>query len=84
MWLNELQIAIVEKDTDKLDKLLDSLPEFDNVDDMKKASFLLKEALELLYKLKDDTSESMIRIKKNLDFLKSTHNDPVNKLDIKS
>ncbi len=83
MWLNKLQIAIIEKDTEKLDKLLDNLPEFDNLDDMKKASYLLKEALGLLYKLKDETSESMKQIKKNLDFINSTLDKPKNKLDVK-
>jgi hypothetical protein len=83
MWLNKLQIAIIEKDTDKLDELLDDLPEFESQDEMIKASYLLKEALELMYKLKDETSESMKQIKKNLEFLNSTHNGPKNKLDVK-
>jgi len=84
MWLNKLQIAIIEKNTDKLNELLDIVPEFDNVEDMQKASYLLKEALKLMYELKDETSESMKQIKKNIDFLNSTHNAPKNKLDLKS
>ena len=83
MWLNNLQIAIIEKDTDKLDKLLEKLPEFEDEAQMQKASYLLREALELLYTLKDETSESMKQIKKNLEFINSTHAKPANKLDLK-
>ena len=84
MWIKDLQIAIIEKDAYKLEKVLDSeLPEFKDLAEMQKASYLLREALELLFKLKDDTSESMSRIKKNLDFLKSHEDTPKNKLDIK-
>ena len=83
MWLNKLQIAIVEKDVDKLDELLEQMPEFKDKDEMIKAACLLKEALNLLYTLKDQTSESMKQIKKNLDFLSSTQNKPKNKLDVK-
>lgn len=84
MWLNKLQIAIVEKDTDKLDELLNTLPEFKNKEEMQKASYLLKEAMVLLLKLKGETSASMKQIKKNLEFLNSTQSNPTNKLDIKS
>ncbi|QFR48364.1 hypothetical protein FJR48_00930 [Sulfurimonas lithotrophica] len=84
MWLNKLQIAIVEKDTDKLDELLNTLPEFKNKEEMQKASYLLKEAMVLLLKLKSETSASMKQIKKNLEFLNSTQSNPTNKLDIKS
>lgn len=83
MWINDLQIAIIEKDVDKLDELLDTLPEFKNKEEMEKASYLLKEALTILYKLRDETSESMKQIKKNIDFLNSTHGDVKNKLDVK-
>ena len=75
MWINDLQIAIIEKDTDKLDELLETLPEFKDKEEMQKAAYLLKEALALLYKLKDETSASMKQIKKSLDFLNSTHGD---------
>jgi len=84
MWLNQLQIAIIEKDTDKLDELLNTLPEFENEEEMQKASYLLKEALELLYTLKDKTSHSMQQIKKSLQFIGATQNNYSTKLDIKS
>ena len=84
MWLNKLQIAIVEKNTDLLDILLDDLPEFRDVDEMQKASYLLREASILLHTLRDDTSHQMSQIQKNLNFLNSTQAPTVSKLDIKS
>jgi hypothetical protein len=83
MWLNKLQIAIIEKDTDKIDELTKELPEFENKEQMQKASYLLKEAATLLFELKDETSHAMRQIKKNIDFINSTQNKPKNKLDVK-
>ncbi len=45
MWLNKLQIAIIEKDTDNLDALLDNMPKFTDKKEMISAQYLLKEAL---------------------------------------
>lgn len=83
MWLNSLKIAIVEKNTDKIDKLIDSIPKFNDLKEVESAMYLLKEAMELLYTLKDETAESMMKIKKNLDFINSTQHTNTNSLDIK-
>lgn len=84
MWLNNLKIAIVEKNTDNIDKLLDSVPKFEDLKEAESAMYLLKEAAELLYILKDETAESMMKIKKNLEFINSTQHTTTNSLDIKS
>jgi len=84
MWLKNLQIAIIEKDIEKLDNILnEELPEFEDQEQMEKASYLLKEAAVFLYELKDETSHAMRQIKKNIDFINSTQNKPKNKLDVK-
>jgi len=83
MWLNKLQIAIIEKNTDALDKLLDTMPSFENKKDMESAAYLLREALELLYTLKDATSSTMKQLKKNISFIQSTAPQQKNKFDIK-
>lgn len=72
MWLNRLKIAIIEKNTDEIDKLLDEVPEFSNKKAMQEAMYLMREASELLYSLKDETGEILSQIKKNIDFLNST------------
>jgi len=85
MWLNQLKIAIVEKNTNKLNELMDALPQLENNKEIKEALFLLREASELVYTLKDKTSISMRQMKKNIDFLKSTQSPTQrNTLDIKS
>ena len=84
MWLTKLKIAIVEKNTDALDKLLDKIPELTDADDIQQAIYLLKEATELVSSLKDETQASMKLVKKNLQFLRSTDIPISRKLDIKS
>ena len=87
MWLNKLKVAIIQKDTDALDNLIDTMPKYDarkNLKEMQEVMYLFREALELLYTLKDETSTSMKQIKKNIDFLNVTITDSTNRLDIKS
>ncbi len=63
---------------------MDETPKLTDVDKIKEAMFLLKEATTLLQSLKDETSESMKQIKKTMDFIKSTQHQDINKLDITS
>jgi hypothetical protein len=83
MWFDQLKIAIIEKNTDTMDKLLIDMPTFDNVDDMKSAQALLKEGLILLHTLKDETSLSMKLLQKNIKYLNSTQIPTSTTLDIK-
>ncbi|RLA71673.1 MAG: hypothetical protein DRG78_24905 [Epsilonproteobacteria bacterium] len=84
MWLTNLKIAIVEKNPDALDKLLDDIPTLSKAEDIEMAIYLLREAAELLHTLKDETEVSMGKIKKNLQFLRSTEIKTSSRLDIKS
>jgi hypothetical protein len=84
MWLKELQIAVIEKNIQKIDNLLDTTPNFEKSDEVKQAAYLLREALELLYTLKDETARDMQKLKKHIDFMDSTKSSNSFKLDIKS
>ena len=85
MWLKQLKIAIIEKNTNKLNELMDSLPQLENTEEIEEALYLIKEASELVYTLKDETSVSMRQMKKNIDFLNSTQTSTQkNTLDITS
>jgi len=84
MWLNNLKIAIIEKNTDKLNELMDNLPQLTKKEEIEQAIYLLREASELVYTLKDETSDSMKQIKKNLQFLRSTEIPTSIRLDIRS
>jgi len=84
MWITKLKIALVQKNIDQIKGLVNEVPKFDDVKDVKEAMYLLKEATELLFTLQGETESSMKQIKKNLDFLKSTAPQQTTKLDIKS
>ena len=84
MWLNQLKIALIEKNTDTIDKLLINMPTFDNVDDMRSAQALLKESLILLHTLKDATASSMKQLQTNINYLNATQSTTSTMLDIKS
>ena len=84
MWLKELKIAIIEKDTDRLNALMDSLPELSDADDINTALFLLKEATAIVTELRDETQSVMIQMKKNIDFLQSTSSPRTSKFDVNS
>jgi len=84
MWLKEFKIALIEKDIDRLTKLMESLPELTEATEIDEALHLLKAATILVESLRDDTKSSMIQMKKNMDFLKSTQAPIMGKLDITS
>jgi hypothetical protein len=82
MWLKAFTIAIVEKDIDKLNHLMDVIPEFDKKADIQSAVALINEAKKLVETLRDDTQNSMIQMQKNIKFLKSTQAPTISKLDV--
>jgi len=84
MWLNQLKIAVVQKDIDLLNSLLDNIPILEDPQEIENANYLLAEATKLVASLQVKTSKSMVQVKKNILFLKSTTAPNVSKLDIKS
>ena len=84
MWLKELQSAIIKKDENALENLLNSPFKSDDIDEMKRAQFLLLEAIKVIEELKNETKITMIQLKKNIDFLNSTQLSADNKFDIRS
>ena len=84
MWVNKFKIAIAQKDTQTIETLLKSVPSFEDIDEAKEASYLMRAALELLLTLQDETSASMKKIKKNINFLQSSLSDSRGSFSIKS
>lgn len=84
MWLTKLKIAIIEKNVDAIDKLLDDIPELTDNKEIEQAVYLLKEASNIIESFKDDTVESMRQIKKNLQFLRSNDIPTSKTLDVMS
>jgi hypothetical protein len=84
MWLNKLKIAIIEKDFLSLEKLLDDIPKLSDKQEVEQAIYLLKEATHIVEDFKSETQNSMIQIKKNINFLNSARADKTAKFDITS
>ena len=84
MWLNQLKVAVVQKDIKLLESLLSAVPTFESEEEVQNAFYLLKEASAVVESLKDETATSMTQVKKNIDFLKSTHSMGKGTLDISS
>ncbi len=85
MWLTSLKIAIIEKNTNNLDKLMEDIPSLSEQEDIQQAIYLLREASELVHTLKDEAAVSMKKIEKNIKFLRSTETSTSTstKLDIR-
>lgn len=84
MWLKELKIAVIEKNPNKFKALLEELPKLTDAKEREEALYLIEAAKEIVTSLKDDTQTSMIRLKKNIDFLNSARADAPAKFDITS
>lgn len=82
MWLNQLKVAIVQKDVELLDSLLQDIPQLQDEKEIESALYLLQETTVLLQNLKEEAASSMQQIKKNLDFLNSTEAKKTAKFDI--
>lgn len=73
-WKTQLEIAIIEKDSEKLSKVLDETPKkFKDNDEIRSVMYLLKQAAEFMYELRDETAISMAKLKKNIEFIESMH-----------
>jgi len=83
MWIKKLQIAIIEKNPDAIDALMQETPEFKDKKEIESAMYLLREAMELIYTLKDETALTIKQLKKNIDFLASTQPQTQNRLDVR-
>ncbi len=86
MWINKLKLAIVEKNTEAIDELLNSMPSFEDKEqtEAEEAMFLLREALVLAHTLQDETSSSMQLIQQNIKFLKANQEQTRGSLNITS
>ena len=82
MWLEELKIAVVEEDVEKIDFLMQEPPKLEDAQEIDSARTLIDEALKILTKLRSESEKSMQKIKKNIEFLNATELHPNSRLDI--
>jgi len=82
MWLTKLKIAIVEKNTDNLNKLMDDIPQLEDKKEIEEAIYLLKEASAIVQNLKEGLDKSMKQMQKNIKFLRVTESTASSKFDV--
>lgn len=68
-WIDELKIAILNKDDKKVLNLIEDLPKFDNIEDLICARELVGEFIKQLQNDKDSLSKSMLKLKQTRFFL---------------
>lgn len=71
-WTKALKIAIVEEDINKIESLIDTLPQMQTEKEMQEAAYMMKAAYDLMTKRKDETADTLLKIKKQKAFLSST------------
>ncbi len=80
MWINKLKIALVEENFELFTALLDEVPQSVDKEMLIEASYLTQEILRRVELKKEETAHIMVQLKKNMDFLDSTHT-PSTKFD---
>jgi hypothetical protein len=68
-WVDSFKIALIKEDDKTIGELLEEIPEFDDVEDMKVASNLIEEAIATFTKKRQETLNQMDYIKKSKKFL---------------
>ena len=68
-WTNSLKIAIIEEDIENISKILNKLPKFQDLDKAQEALSLIQVATTLAKKRRQETLETMNKIKKTKKFL---------------
>jgi hypothetical protein len=62
-YLNELKIAVINEDIDKLQKLIDTAPEYNTLQEAQEIVAFLQQAVKFLQKEKNRLSAEMQKIK---------------------
>lgn len=83
MWLSKLKTALVLEDIETLSSLVDEMPQFESIEQMEEASYLLIQTKTLIEKNKAETAQILQQLKNNLNFLKSTQEEPPSSLNLK-
>ncbi|MDO9056291.1 MAG: hypothetical protein Q7U69_07040 [Sulfuricurvum sp.] len=83
MWLTKLKTALILEDFETLSSLLDEMPQFDTLQQIEEASYLLAQSKTSLEKNRAETAHILQQLKNSLNFLKSTQTEPPSSLNLK-
>ena len=82
MWLKRLKIAVVQKDTKELEHLLDNIPKLTEKKEIDEGLCLLDAAKNIVEELQEEDATTMLQMRRNLDFLRSTQTNKSVKFDV--
>lgn len=74
-WLEDFKISIIEKDFEKIQTLLDEMPEIKSIDDLRTSVALINEAKKLLAQEQQILRENMAKVQKSKKFLSTYHEE---------
>lgn len=83
MWLTNFKKAVILKEFETLNRLIDEMPPMESLSQMEEAAYLLHHAKILLETEQSATLASIQQLKNTIDFLKATENTPVSSLNLK-
>lgn len=83
MWLTKLKTSLVLEEIESISDLLDTMPEFETLEEMEEAAFLLQQSKMLLESKKTQTAHTLQQLKNSIDFLKSTQQQTPHTLNLK-
>lgn len=83
MWHSELKKALLIEDFSTLEQLIVTMPQFDSIDQIKEAAYLLSAVRILLEEERGVTLSTMNQLKTTLDFLKASETTPQSSLNLK-
>lgn len=70
-WMNNLKIAVIEKDIERIGALIQNVPSFSDIDEAKEALILIQESIILVDTEKNKMMEIMKKIKQTKVFLQN-------------
>ena len=83
MWLTRFKTALVLEDFDSIAALLGEMPQFETLQQIEEASYLLAQTKSVVEKNKSQTAHVLQQLKNSLNFLKSTQTEPPSSLNLK-
>jgi len=83
MWLTKLKTALVLEDFESISVLLDEMPQFETLQQMEEAAYLLAQTKASVEQNKSQTAHVLQQLKNSLNFLKSTQTEPPSSLNLK-
>ncbi len=83
IWFTNFKKAMILKEFETLDQLINEMPIMDTLIQMEEAAYLLHHAKTLLEMEQSVTRSSIQQLQNTIDFLKATENTPISSFNLK-